>query len=131
MKKEFVTEDGIEYKKPGMSRKDKRNSILYMLPSILGVLVFFIVPFMVVIYYALVDNPINHQFVGIDNFLRIIGNSSFQQAAKHTATFSLVAVPLAVILSLVMALILEQNIPMKSQFRTFFLSPMMAGAVRL
>lgn len=33
--------------------------------------------------------------------------------------------PLAVILSLVMALILEENIPMKSQFRTFFLSPMM------
>ncbi|MCR5701298.1 MAG: sugar ABC transporter permease [Lachnospiraceae bacterium] len=108
-----------------MSKKDKKQSVLYMLPSLLGVLLFFLLPFAVVIYYALVDNPINHKFVGFENFVRIIQNSSFQQAAKNTATFSLVAVPLAVILSLVMALILEENIPMKSQFRTFFLSPMM------
>jgi multiple sugar transport system permease protein len=125
MKKELVTEDGIAYKKPEMSKKDKKHSVLYMLPSLLGVLLFFLLPFAVVIYYALVDNPINHKFVGFENFVRIIQNSSFQQAAKNTATFSLVAVPLAVILSLVMALILEENIPMKSQFRTFFLSPMM------
>ena len=125
MKKQLVTEDGIPYKKHVMSKKDKRNSVLYMLPSLLGILVFFIVPFMVVIYYAIVDNPINHEFVAFDNFIRIIQNTSFQLAAKNTATFSLVAVPLAVVLSLVMALILEENIPMKSQFRTFFLSPMM------
>ena len=125
MKKELVTEDGITYKKHSMSKKDKKNSVLYMLASILGVMVFFILPFFVVIYYALVDNPINHQFVGLDNFIRILQNSSFLQAAKNTATFSLGAVPLAVILSLVMAMILEENIPMKSQFRTFFLSPMM------
>ncbi|MBE5924579.1 MAG: sugar ABC transporter permease [Lachnospiraceae bacterium] len=125
MKKQFVTEDGIEYKKHVMSKKDKKNSVLYMLLSLIGVLVFFLLPFMVVIYYSVVDNPISHKFVGLDNFIRIIQNSSFLQAAKNTATFSLVAVPLAVILSLVMALILEENIPMKSQFRTFFLSPMM------
>ena len=108
-----------------MSKKDKKNSILYMLASLIGVLVFFILPFCVVIYYAFVDNPINHQFVGFENFVRIIQNSSIRQAANNTATFSLVAVPLAVILSMVMAMILEENIPMKSQFRTFFLSPMM------
>ena len=125
MKKQLVTEDGIVYKKHKMSRKDKRNSILYMLPSLLGILVFFIVPFAVVVYYSVVDNPINHEFVAFDNFVNIIHNTSFQLAAKNTATFSLVAVPLAVILSLLMALILEENIPMKSQFRTFFLSPMM------
>lgn len=115
----------MKYKKPKMSRKDRQTSLLYLSPSILGVLVFFVVPFFVVIYYALVDNPINHEFVGLDNFIRIIQNSSFLQAAKNTATFSLVTVPLAVILSLLMALLLEHNIPGRSQFRTFFLSPMM------
>ena len=34
------------------------------------------------------------------NFINIVQNSSFQQAAKNTATFSIIAVPLAVILSL-------------------------------
>lgn len=125
MKRELVTEDGITYKKQVMSKKDKKNSVLYLIASLLGVAVFFILPFFVVVYYAFVDNPINHQFVGFENFIRIIQNSSFKQAAWNTATFSLVAVPLAVVLSLLMAMILEENIPLKSQFRTFFLSPMM------
>ena len=35
------------------------------------------------------------------------------------------SVPLAVVLSLGLALLLEARIPLKSEFRTFFLSPMM------
>ena len=37
----------------------------------------------------------------------------------------MIAVPLAVVLAILMALMLEARIPLKSQFRTFFLSPMM------
>jgi multiple sugar transport system permease protein len=96
-----------------------------MAPSLIGLLVFFVLPFFVVIYYAVVDNPIHHEFVGLQNFTNLLQNSAFLQAAKNTATFSLMAVPLAVILSLLMAMLLEANIPMRSQFRTFFLSPMM------
>ena len=120
-----MDEQELVYKKPGRSKKDRKNSILFAGPSVLGVLLFFVIPFFVVIYYAMVDNPINGEFVFLDNFKRILENSSFQAAAKNTATFSLVAVPLAVVLSLIMAMVLEQNIPLRSQFRTFFLSPMM------
>jgi len=55
----------------------------------------------------------------------VLSNYAFQVAAKNTAQFSLIAVPLAVVLSLTLALMLECRIPMKSWFRTFFLSPMM------
>lgn len=119
------TEDKIPYKKTSLSKKDQKNAAIYLAPSLLGVLLFFVIPFFVVIFYSLVDNPINKEFVFFDNFINIVQNSSFQQAAKNTATFSVVAVPLAVVLSLGMAILLEQNIPMRSQFRTFFLSPMM------
>ena len=54
-----------------------------------------------------------------------MGNSAFKIAVKNTVDFSIVAVPLAVVLSLGLALMLEAKIPLKSQFRTFFLSPMM------
>jgi len=116
---------GLRYKKPKRTRKERKHEILFLSPSLIGVMVFFIVPFFVIIYYALVDNPINHAFVFLDNFISLFHNSAFLQAAKNTATFSIIAVPLAVILSLAMAMLLEQNIPMRSQFRTFFLSPMM------
>lgn len=106
-------------------RKVKRSSGLFLAPSFLGVLVFFLIPFMVVIYYSLVDNPISGNFVFLENFIDVIDNGAFAKAVKNTFSFSVVAVPLAVILSLLLAIVLESKMPFRSQFRTFFLSPMM------
>ena len=105
--------------------KIKISSGLYIAPSFIGVLIFFVIPFIVVIRYSLVDNPISGNFVFLDNYKRIIKNLSFQTAIKNTCMFSAIAVPLAVILSLLLAVVLEAKIPFKSQFRTFFLSPLM------
>ncbi len=88
-------------------------------------LLFFVLPFLIVIYYSVVDNPISNQFVFFDNYVMVFQNAAFRQAAKNTMMFSLVAVPLAVVLSLFLAMMLESKILFKSQFRTFFLSPMM------
>ena len=106
-------------------RKDFLQSIAYLTPSVLGVLLFFVVPFGIVVYYAFISGPADPTFVGLKNFRELLGNYAFQKAAKNTVTFSLMAVPLAVVLSLGLALILEERIPGKSMFRTFFLSPMM------
>lgn len=106
-------------------RKGKKISWGYLFPSLAGVLLFFVLPFLVVIYYSLVDNPINREFVFLDNFVRVATNKAFQQAAFNTLKFSVVAVPLAVVLSLLLAMMLDYKIPFRSQFRTAFLSPMM------
>ena len=106
-------------------RRLKISSGVYIAPSFLGVLLFFILPFIVVIYYSLVDNPISANFVYFDNFKLIIQNNAFRRAVHNTLTFSAVSVPLAVVLSLLLAIILEAKLPFRSQFRTFFLSPMM------
>ena len=106
-------------------RKLKISSGLYIAPSFLGVLLFFILPFIVIIYYSMVDNPISANFVFLDNYSKVINNAAFRTAVRNTATFSAIAVPLAVVLSLILAIVLEAKIPFRSQFRTFFLSPMM------
>jgi len=106
-------------------RLDTLRSMCFLGPSVAGVALFFILPFFVVVYYSVIRSPLDPEFVFLDNFKAVIGNYAFQTAAKNTATFSLVAVPLAVALSLGLALILECRIPFKSWFRTFFLSPMM------
>ena len=104
---------------------DTLRSIGFLGPSVTGVAVFFIVPFLVVVYYSVIRSPLNPEFVFLDNFKAVLGNSSFRTAAGNTAMFSAIAVPLAVVLSLGLALLLECRIPCKSLFRTFFLSPMM------
>lgn len=112
--------------KYGKEEKRKRlTSDLFLAPSFFGVLTFFVIPFIVVLVYSFVNNPVRMQFVGLDNFIRVIKNSAFQKAVGNTLTFSLIAVPLAVVLSLLLAVVLEWKIPFRSQFRTFFLSPMM------
>ena len=105
--------------------KDFLQSMCFLSPSLLSVAVFFIVPFGVVVYYSVIDGVGSRNFVFLENFVKLFDNSAFLLAAKNTLTFSAWAVPLAVVLSLGLALMLECRIPMKSQFRTFFLSPMM------
>lgn len=105
--------------------RDAVGSAAFLGPSILGVGMFFIVPFFIVVYYSIIDNPVQRNFVFLDNFIALFKNSSFRQAALNTLKFAGLAVPLAVVLGVVLALMLECRIPMKSQFRTFFLSPMM------
>ena len=108
-----------------MTKKLKFLSGLYIAPGLIGVLLFFIIPFFVVIFYSFVDNPINAEFVGLDNYKNVMNNQAFKTAVHNTLAFSVVAVPLAVVLSLILAIVLEAKLPFRSQFRTFFLSPMM------
>jgi multiple sugar transport system permease protein len=98
---------------------------LFLAPSFLGSCVFFILPFLVIVYYSMIFSPIKPDFVWLDNFKAVLTNTAFKLAAKNTLTFSGTAVPLAVILSLLLASLLEAKIPGKSFMRTFFLSPLM------
>ncbi len=98
-------------------------SLCFLCPSFLGVCLFFIIPFAVVVKYAFTD--INGALVHFENFKNLFSNPVFKLAAKNTLTFSAMAVPLSVVLALVLALMLECRIPGKSAFRTFFLSPLM------
>jgi multiple sugar transport system permease protein len=105
--------------------RDRLGGYLWLAPSLLGVAAFYIIPFFIIIYYSMIDNPLHGNFVFLDNFVSLLDNRAFRLAARNTFSFSIMAVPLAVVLSLLIALMLEARIPLKSQFRTFFLSPMM------
>ncbi len=108
--------------------KERARTLPFLIPSFLGVMLFFILPFLVVIYYSLIDNTTSANFVGLANFEKLFNNSAFKLALKNTGIFSVTAVPLVVVLSLALAVMLDANIPCKSTFRTIFLSPMIVPA---
>lgn len=117
MKKYFKNSCGI--------LKEKIFSNICIIPSFSGVLIFFIIPFGIIIYYSLINNSQQAEFVGLENYKNIIQNTAFQKASKNTALFSSIAIPSAVIIPLWLAVLLERNIPCKSILRTIFLSPLM------
>ncbi|MCQ2465051.1 MAG: sugar ABC transporter permease [Oscillospiraceae bacterium] len=108
-----------------LKKSERITEIAFLSPSLIGVLFFFVLPFFVVIWYSLIDNPINRNFVFLDNFREIIGNEAFQLASRNTLLFSVTAVPLVVVLSLLLAVLLESKIHFRSQIRAAFLCPLM------
>jgi len=118
----------------GLTKRERYQALRtvpYMIPSIVGVLAFFILPFVVVIYYSLIDNTTNANFVGLTNFIKLFDNAAFQKALRNTGMFSISAVPFAVVLSLGLAVLLDRQIPFRSTFRTIFLSPMIVPAASI
>lgn len=80
---------------------------LFLLPSLLGVLLFYAIPFAFSLYYALVDNMGSQSFVGLQNFSDTLTNSLFQSAACNTIIFIVLSVPLSMALSLFLSLCLQ------------------------
>ena len=56
------------------NRRDRLNSLAFLSPSLLGVGVFFVLPFCVVVYYSLIDGVATKNFVGVENFRKIISS---------------------------------------------------------
>lgn len=106
-------------------KSERLKTSLFIMPGFIGVAAFFLLPFFIVIYYSLIDNPINAEFVWFDNFISLLNNSSFKLAAKNTVLFTSLALPLAIIIPLLLASILMNKIPGKSFFRTVLISPLM------
>ena len=93
----------------------------FLAPSVLGVLLFFVLPFLVVIYFSFVNNPVAKKFVGLTNYINVIQNGAFRTAVGNTLFFSVVAV----ILGMALAFLLDAGIPLKSELRSCFLTPLM------
>ncbi len=52
-------------------RIDFLRSLCFLMPSLLGVGVFFILPFGVVVYYSMIDGVASKNFVFLENFKRL------------------------------------------------------------
>ncbi|ATW23843.1 carbohydrate ABC transporter permease [Candidatus Formimonas warabiya] len=97
---------------------------LFLGPSLLGFSLFYLLPFVTGFYYSLVDSPINGTFVGLHNYGALLKNPSFLLALANTAKFTLICVPLNMILSLGVALLLNPKIQGRNLFRTIMITPL-------
>lgn len=80
---------------------------LFILPSLIGVSIFYIIPFFLSLYYTFTQGVAEIKFVWLDNFIELLQNPTFILAARNTLCFMLISVPLltlgALFLSLMMA----------------------------
>jgi multiple sugar transport system permease protein len=107
----------------------KRTDILFMLPSLAGFLALFVVPFFYTFYYAFIENAFTKKFVGFDNFIALIENEYFRLAMSNTLKFTLISVPLIMLISLAAAVLISQY-ALKFSFvqSSFFLPVLLPSA---
>lgn len=103
---------------------DKRAAIIFLAPSIAGFLLFFLLPFLVGIYYSLVDSTVSARFVGLANYTGLLKNPVFINASCNTAVFTAVSVPLNMLLSLGLAILLNKRAAARDFLRTCFITPL-------
>ena len=111
------------------SRKIKRSLIwLFLVPSMLGMLVFYFIPATVSLFHAFTDH--SGRFVWFRNFIDVLTSSAFQLGANNTLLFILASVPLGMGISFMLAG-LCQNLRSKKVFAIALMLPLVipSGAV--
>lgn len=98
---------------------------LCLLPSLLGICVFFVVPYIRILYYSLLNNQFQRKFVGFTNYMHTISNEYFQLAFKNSILLIIIGVPVLVLLSLIISLIFTFVMKRFLRLKDAFIFPML------
>ncbi|MCH1866889.1 carbohydrate ABC transporter permease [Nocardioides sp. CFH 31398] len=116
-----------------MSRRyrDTRAAWAFLAPNAVLVVVFLLVPLgwaFVLSFQA--KRPFGPgTFTGLDNLSRLLADDVFWRAALNTAVFTVVTVPLTVVLGLAIALLLDKAMPGRTVARTIVYLPIVVSTV--
>ena len=105
-----------------MYRK-KRLVLPFLLPGLIGILMFYVAPFIGGIWYSLTDGSFENNFVGLDNYNKVWQNSMFQLGLKNTMELTLICAPSLFLLSFLLSLLLNRIRPAGGFFRSSVLLP--------
>lgn len=105
----------------------------FILPNFLGFAILTLVPIISLFYYALTSWNVFGQaeFIGLSNFTRLLGDSSFHVALKNTVYYAGLQIPLTLAASLGLALLLNKGIRGRAFFRTAAFFPYITSIVAI
>ncbi|MDD3278052.1 MAG: sugar ABC transporter permease [Lachnospiraceae bacterium] len=104
-------------------KKNGYQGLLFLLPSLLGVGIFVLTPYLDVVRRSF-TSAIGQNFTGLENYRKIFENTAFQLACSNTLRFVAVCIPLLLLLSLLLALLLQRLGKKGQWFKQCFLFPM-------
>lgn len=115
-----------------MARREAVAGYLFLLPWIIGFLWFTLGPVIGSLWLSLTDYSGGNAptFIGLRNYKEMLFNDTlFWQSLKVTTIFTLSSVPLGLVLSLAIALLLNQKVRFVSVWRTiYYLPSLVTGA---
>ncbi|HKG55782.1 MAG TPA: sugar ABC transporter permease [Candidatus Limnocylindrales bacterium] len=110
-----------------------RWALLFLAPTIIGLLVLSAGPIIATLAISLTKWDLLRapQFVGLDNFAQLAADDRFVKALRNTAFYTVTSVPLGMVLSLFIALALNQTIRGIAWIRTAYFLPVVTSTVAI
>lgn len=105
------------------SRKRELKGLLFLLPSLIGAGIFWMIPFGDVVRRSFFS-AVSGTFTGWKNYATVIENQAFRLAAGNTLRFFAVCIPILVVLSLLIAVLLTKRKRGMQLLKSMFLLPM-------
>lgn len=108
---------------PYLARKEILAAFCFLVPSLVGFAVFYLIPFGQSIVFSL-ENPSGDAGLSVANYQSLLASSSFQKAAGNTFWFTIVGVPILILLSLGLAMLLNKRMFFRNWLRTSYVLPL-------
>lgn len=127
-----------EKKAGGLTSRQKReirNNLIgysFIIPNLVGYSIFVFIPVIFSFVLSVMKwdgSQAPMQFVGLANFVEIFGDRVFRGSFVHTVQYAVMTVPFTLILSLLLAVLLNSKIKGVAIFRTAFYFPYIASIV--
>lgn len=114
-----------------MYRSKKKIIITFLLPSLLGLLIFKVGAMLYSLYISFTDWNLfgSPKFVGLENYIQIFQDPRFYDSLKNTLLFIIGYLPIVVVLSLGVALLLNSKVKGVNIFRGLFFLPVITSWV--
>lgn len=115
----------------GLRRSQRVWGFLFAAPAILGFVVFTIGPMLASLVISLTDWTIGGtpSFVGGENYRALLDDTLFVASLKATGYYAILAVPAAMVVAFLAALLLNQATRFRGFFRTVFYLPVLVPPV--
>lgn len=119
----------------GKQNDKKQNALgyLFLSPALILLIIFLLIPIGMMFYYAFTDyyllTPDARQFVGLDNFKKLMSDPIFKQSIWNTAKFVVWIIPVQLGAALGMALIVNKQRKGNIFFKVAFFAPVVMSLV--
>lgn len=115
----------IPYKRSKYKRRDILAAIFFIGPLFLGLFVFYLFPMIQSVFYSFTKWGMfgGNTFTGLANYKKLIGDGEVLSALKNTIIYSIFTVPISMVISLLIATLLNNKIKGVSFYRVIYFLP--------
>ena len=109
----------------------KLEPLFYLLPFAVGVIIFSVYPIINVFIMSFKENynylTKSYNKLGLGNYAYVLNNRDFRNAVGITFKYVIIAIPVSMCLSIVIATLLNKNIKLRALFQTAYFLPMVTS----